>query len=336
MNIKIIDLSGYSFTGKAAFTDLLSEFKGFHVHQKDFEFDLLRIPNGIIDLSIALTDEWSPVRSSEVIRGFKQIIKAYGGRKRILDKLTTSGRHYNAVFPNFVSTSNKYIESLIDSSWVGLWPYAIDKTPLIRMCLYKILYKLGYKLIFEKEIYLSAPSKEEFIAKTKKYLTLILTSNIDPGDSTVVTNNAFEPFNPSKSMQFFDNCKSIVIDRNPIDIYLSACNYKNKDGSNGWKPTLGKNVEDFVKRFKLYRKKNNNKNSEKILRVNFEDLVLDYENTVNLILNFLDEDNSIHVFKKKLFDPEISKINVGMPIQSNRKAEVEYIRKELKQYCHIC
>lgn len=330
---KYIDLSGYSFTGKGAYNNLFAEFEGYHTHPYDFEFDIIRTQNGILDLYISLVEEWSPVRSSEAIRSFKKVIQSYGGNKTLLDRLTTNGRHYDSVFTSFSEISEDYINSLIDSSWKGQWPYAFEKIQKYQILIYKILFNLGYKKIFENDVYLAAPTDKEFMDKTKKYLNSILSSNMSLNKSTIVMNNVFEPFNPLKSMQFFDNVKSIVIDRDPRDIYLAAWNYTNQDGSKGWKATLGSNVESFVQRFKLYRNKIKNDENSNILRITFEDLVFQYEQTLDIILNFIEEDKSIHINKKKYFDPEISKKGVGMWKNTSKKMEVDYIYQHLKEYC---
>lgn len=335
MNKKIIDLSGYSFSGKGAYNNLFAEFDGCYVHPYAFEFDLFRTRNGILDLYIALIQEWSPVRSSEAIRGFKNLIKVYGGTDSFISRLTSLGRRYDQMFPGFTKTSNKYIDDLVDFSWEGLWPFAFENTTRFKVFVYKVLKYLGYKTIFEKPIFLSSPTEDEFIYKTNKYLNDILFMNISEKVSTVVTNNVFEPFNPLKSMKLLDNAKSIVIDRNPCDIYLAASLYVYPNGVKGVRATLGSNVEEFIKKFKIYRSKVSSQDDKSILRLSFEDLVLKYDITRKRIFDFIEEDESIHVAPKKYFDPEISRKGVGMwkNVQGQLKKDVEKIYLELKEYC---
>lgn len=330
-----LDLSGYSFSGKSAYNNLIAEFENFHTHAFDFEFDLLRTKDGILDLYITLIQNWSPIRSSEAIRNFKIVINAYGGNKSFYDKLTKHGRHYDYYFPDFTKYSQKYIDDLIDATWKGQWPFAFEKSLISKIFLYKIIQKLGYKNIFEEEVFLSSPSKDFFINRTKQYLEEILTSNISVGTKFIVMNNVFEPFNPNLSMQFFDNVKSIVIDRDPRDIYLSALAYDNKDGSKGWKATIGKNVDDYIQRFKAYRMHVVENEDSNILRINFEDLVLNYEETLNKLFIFLEEDKSIHKYPKKYFNPEVSKKGVGMwkNVNGQLKKDIDKIYSELKEYC---
>ena len=334
---KYIDLSGYSFTGKGAYNHLFSEFSICHVHPYNFEFDLIRTRGGILDLQDALAGNWSPVRSSECVRDFKKNIVSYGGKKTLLDRLTTNGRHYEYVFPGFNTISEKYINSLIDFKWKGQWPYALDRDSKLQMLTNKILFNLGCKDIYQKDIYLSNCTEDEFILKTKKYLNDILIRKVESSATTIVMNNAFEPFDPLKSMKFFDNVKSIVIDRDPRDIYLSALNYVNQDGSKGWKATLGGNVEEFIYRFTTYRNNIKDKDDDKqsVLRLSFEDLVLNYSCTLNRLFEFIEEDSCIHKYPKKYFNPGVSREGVGAwkNTKGRTREDVEKIYTELKDYC---
>ena len=95
--------------------------------------------------------------------------------------------------------------------------------------------------------------------------------------SIILLNNAFETTNPLMSHQFFDNAKSIVIDRDPRDIYLSAKSTGITNGVNVGETAVGGSVENFIIRFKLYRM------------------------TKDIIFDFLDVNESIHRFPKKYF-----------------------------------
>ena len=97
---------------------------------------------------------------------------------------------------------------------------------------------------------------------------------------------------------------------------------------------IGSSVEDFINRFKIYRTNNSN-DHENILKLNFEKLVLDYETSKELILSFLGEDESIHIYPKKYFDPSVSKKGVGhwKNATGTIKKEISIINAELKEYC---
>jgi hypothetical protein len=332
-SLKYIDLSGYSFSGKGAYNNLFAEFSGFHTHPYDFEFDLVRTKDGILDLYLSLVDHWSPVRSSEAIRRFRKLIQTYGGHKTFWDRLTRHGRHYDTYFAGFSEMSEIYINSLINSSWRGQWPFAHEQKTGIQVFCMKVLYNLGYQKSIDADIYLSAPEKATFLENTRAYLDQVLHSKV--ANSVVVMNNVFEPFDPALTMQFFSNAKSIVIDRDPRDIYLAALAYTNSDGSKGWKATTGKNVNDFIERFSIYRNHVKQHENSAILRISFEELVLEYEKTLQKLFDFLEVDRTVHRDKKIHFDPDVSKAGVYMwkNVDGTLKEDVEKIAEELGSLC---
>ena len=108
--MKVIDVSGIGHSGKTAVTDILREVRGFHVHDNSFEFDLLRLPDGILDLEKALCDNWSPIRSDFAIKRFKQLA------------LALEDGYSETLNSNFKILTQKYVESLIiDQLHINGW-----------------------------------------------------------------------------------------------------------------------------------------------------------------------------------------------------------------------
>ena len=333
---RVIDLSGYSFTGKSAFMDLFREFDGYYVPSFEFEFALLRAKNGILDLYHALIEDWSPVRSCEALRRFKILVDILSGDNTFLSRLTSTGYNYDSVFSgdgrSFAGISDEYINSLISEKWRGYWPYGnVSHNKLINMTK-KILGRLRLYKPLELEIYLTSPLQEEFVSKTKRYLSEVLRLQPSDNEPNLILSNAFEPFNPSKSMMFFDDAKQIVVDRDPRDIYLSAQNYS-RHNHKGFSTATGDNVGQFVEKFKINREKTDY-TCKNTLYLRFEDLILNYESTVEQILEFLGESSGIHRRKKSFFNPEDSSAGVGMWKTSTAyKDDIMFIEEQLAEYC---
>lgn len=74
--MKIVDLSGFMFSGKSAASDILREFSGVFVPNYLVEFDLLRMPGGLIDLKNAVMD-WSPVRTYGAVCRFSDLVDSF-------------------------------------------------------------------------------------------------------------------------------------------------------------------------------------------------------------------------------------------------------------------
>ena len=102
MKNKIIDVAGYGHSGKGILTDFFKEFNKVTVHDSLFEFNLLRIQGGLIDLKHNLVDNWSPIRSDSSIKRFKNVIKSLGTNSDIFQPKSlfiSTGNNYNSFLP---------------------------------------------------------------------------------------------------------------------------------------------------------------------------------------------------------------------------------------------
>jgi len=326
---KVLDLSGYMFSGKAAVHDFLSEIKGFYVPGNRNEFDLLRIKDGIADLEGALTS-WSPIRSDEAARRFLKVVKKISQNNYGIARLKNAGFEYSSRYPNILALSKDFIESITVAKWRMYWPYHLLEMNPFEIFFYKMKRKffrahnnLTYRLI----------SREYFREQVKDYLNKLLSFNVDESlYHTIVINNAFEPFDPGRFVQYFHDAKCIVVDRDPRDIYVTANQYSQgfNDKVNVYRNIAGAfDVHLFINRLKLYREQVVPFVLPKILRISFEDIVLRYKETASKIYSFLCIDPKEHISKFKYFDPEKSKKNVGIYRNFGDAQAIRLIEREL-------
>ncbi len=307
-----LDLSGYMFSGKAAVHDLIAEIDGFSTPGNRIEFDLLRVKDGIADLESALIS-WSPVRADSAARRFLNVVKKIGDGSTRLSRLTTPGFGYADRYPKLVQHSREFIDAITVAAWDMYWPYH-----LLDMSRLEILrFKIGRKLFGRHEnVHYRLISRELFYEAVKIYLHDLLSEGIDRDSfHTIVLNNAFEPFDPTRYIAYFEDAKSIIVERDPRDIFVVA--NLPSEGFNDqvelYRRIAGAfDVQIFIQRFKTYRAHTSSIASDRILRLKFEDLVLDYERTVTTIYQFLGITANAHCRKKMYFDPAISSTNVGM------------------------
>ena len=350
--MKLIDVSGFGHSGKTAVSDLLREFENVKVHDHSFEFGLLRLPDGILDLEHHLCGNWSPLRSDRAVKRFRKLCQ-----------ILSSGYHKN-LNDMFLEKSVNYLESLIDGKlFVGGWfdpiyeplPSNPTRDILKQMGLWGIartLYRLfpsKTKQVSQKsEVFLSSPV--DFIEKTRNFLEEILSRGPLEDGEVVVTNNMMEPFSPERSIKFFDNAYCVVVERDPRDVYASVVEYENsfvpafeannKKFSRQFLKNLKEdmlgtdNLDSFIIRQKLYHRNKKTEQSGRIIRLNYEDLVLNYQGTVNKLLNQLGLSPTDHLYKKKFFDPEISKQNVRIWEKFNVSHEIKKIESELPELLH--
>lgn len=348
--MKLIDISGFGHSGKTTVTNLFSEVEGTHVHYSSFEFGLLRYPDGLIDLKRNILENWTPIKSDIQIKRFINLVK----------KLNSNYSEY--LNPNFYNLSLELVANLVKYKTHIHWYddlYNNEYDSKLKLYIKKTFNELGIlsfyrkfkkqttnKIIGKKDD-VNLVENNNFSYLIKNYLESILSFK----DKIVVTNNAFEPFNPSESINFFDDSYSIIIDRDPRDIYLSSIStdslfvpdYERNNTSeslefiqNQKKDFLGSNnIDMFIWRQKQLRDSiKKDINSDRILRINYEDLIFNYEKTVTLIFKFSKINPNSHSNKFKFFDPKISKSNVNLWKKHKYNSDILLIEKELSNYLY--
>ena len=169
---------------------------------------------------------------------------------------------------------------------------------------------------------------ENFYEEAKKYINNILEAMGVDLSRPVCLDQPFEGNAPQQSFPFFDDPYAVVIDRDPRDLYLAGKYTKDPN----FKFTPKKNVDDFIIYYKNLRKNQKNDN-QRILRVNFEDLIYCYEDSIKKIEEFLNLGE--HIREKQIFDPEKSINNTQLiRLHPEDKNEINKIEKELKEFLY--
>jgi hypothetical protein len=353
--MKLIDVSGYGHSGKTAVTDILREVRGIHAHHPTFEFNLLRLADGVFDLKKSVYDDWSPIRSDFAIKRFTALCD-------VLNPIYSTELN-----PNFQDICTTYINSFIVDELYVDWYDNLYNRPrgrlkagikfILKKAHSELLVKQLLRLIKKNQrsgtgskniVYLI--DGENFIAKTRQFLEELLCLEYKQ-NSTVVTNNAFEPFNPTLGLNLFTNAYCVIVDRDPRDIYLSSRiseglfipdyekeneTYSLQYGINLKRNFLGSHdIDTFIRRQKIYRKNAvlQNRNN-RIIRVKYEHFVLNYENTLMKLLRKLHIDATDHINKFKYFNPEKSRANVRLWEKYPHISELKLIERELKEYLY--
>jgi hypothetical protein len=317
-HLRYLDLSGYAFTGKHAVIDLMREFEGYNVAHFQFEFNLLRIQGGIRDLETALSDDWSPIRSDAAVRRFRKLARRLASK----NSWTNPGSWFEAVGWNyddffkgrFTPATEAYVRGLVEATWRTEWPYPAGEIGALQLFHRKLLQLLKMPTAFDFDYTLAAP--DDFLAQTREYMAILLEAFAEPGDHTVVMHNSCEPFNPSRALRYFADGRSIIVDRDPRDVFVAQNCYVAPGSSAKPAPyrAVATTPENFCRRFRLMRHvaMRTNEAPGKVLRIKFENLILNYEETLQLILNFIGETRVKHTFPKKYFKPEVSAKNIGI------------------------
>ena len=351
LNPKFIDCSGYSLSGKSAVLELFQEFEGYFAPGREVDFELLRIAGGLRDLENAVVNRWNPVACSIALSRFSEIITKLGSSPslyNLIGQYNSYATKYDDRFHGkFTEISKKYIKDI--SNFSGTFqvntPYFF-RTKL-EYFTRRLLIKFNYKNLHRGEKLTFPVQADEFYRLTRNYLDELFDvhnqfdnpTKISPSimkykkyDSFILS-NACETSNPSASLNLFNNCKQIVVDRDPRDIFLFT-KMTDPFSGKGHIGHLGENdIDLFIKRFRAIRERSEPFNGSNRILIYFEDLILNYEESLSNILDFIEENPSIHIHKKRFFNPEKSINHVGIWKNNSFQKEVAYIEKKLPEFC---
>ncbi len=339
-----VDVSGVGNAGKSAVVDFLREFPSFHVPAHSFEFDLFRVSGGLVDLHHHLVEDWSPIRSDRAIKEYRALVRRMALSPRWYDipgKLVSSGQNYDRVFGGkFLQYNEELIEKLVAGELEAYWPYDWLRMTPLTLATNKALMKLGSTRLIRSKVYLS--NQNDLSALVTTMMNRLFSELVAPDKTHVVLNNAFEPFNPERSLNLLHHSKSILFYRDPRDVFVSGMNKgnvaaadqalqaKENDGRN--KSFLGTdNLETFVVRYRTYMNNLYRGNDPRVLRVRFEDFVVNHDEWRPRILEFLGIDGNDQK-RSSHFRPETSSQNIGIWKKFSNAETVRALSHELKDY----
>jgi hypothetical protein len=175
-------------------------------------------------------------------------------------------------------------------------------------------------------------SESEFIKEAQKYISSVLDNNIKIEDKkkNIVINNGGDILDPVKSTRYYKNPKIICVLRDPRDIF---CGMKMRQASS----TPWYDVKIFINWYKYYfgnKKFREILENKKILKVRFEDFVLNFNKECQKISRFLNLKKKINLKNnyEKVFNIKFSKTNVYKSKKFLTSREQRIIAIELKDY----
>jgi hypothetical protein len=341
---KIVDVSGYGHSGKTAISEYLKDYEDVFTFPSHVEFELFRVQGGLLDLYLSIYDSWNLIRSRVRIIEFKKLIYRIGivqNKYKLTTLWNASGHGYNQYFNyKFIDISNEFIEELITVKQRSFWPYDSLSDSKLKLVLGKIRAKFFKKLILT-EIYYT--DKNQFLKHTSNYIHRLFNEVGMPNQTHVVLNNTFEPYNPTKCIEMVENSFSIIVDRDPRDIYASMINskdvfvpsfeeYKNADELK--KRMVGfDDINQFISRYRILKNNVIDDKNPSVLRIRYEDFILNHDEVANKINKHIALDN-LKKNQSTVFNVNDSKKNVGIWKKYRNLPEIIQIEKELAEYCY--
>lgn len=341
---KIVDVSGFGHSGKTAVTDYLKSFHNVYSFPNHVEFELFRVAGGLVDLYQAIYQNWSLLRSKVRIEEFELLVNRIGpiqSKHKVSSYWQASGHGYDQYFNgNFIKISNEFLRRLVKDKHSQFWPYELLRGSEFDLFLTKVLKKIIKKEI-TSDIYYT--ERGDFLSIAAEYITKLFNEVGSCHHTHMILNNAFEPFNPQPCFDMVPNSVLIVVDRDPRDIYASMINFddvyvpdfeKYNGAENVKKSITGfDDIEYFISRYKILRDNVIEQSNDRVLRISFEEFVLNNELCSKQIRDFIELDQTDNGVSQ-VFDADKSKKNIGLWKKYANIPEIKMIEKRLGQFCY--
>ena len=332
---RIIVPTGYMGSGSSAITDLVSEFKDVRNDFKSFEYVFLHCPEGLFDLEDKLLLGNNALRSDEAIRTFESRMKKFYDMK-----FWWVGNYKEKMSPEFMNITNDFINSLINYRFNSY--YYMQEEPNAKIIL-KLLARKPFKILsrdkskfkpilrYNDGMKIALPSKEEFYKKSHDYIYKLLEI-VSKGNKNIILDQLLLPFNLYRVDNYFDdNLKVIAVERDPRDLYIIN---KYQWSNINMEVPVPKDPNDFADYYIRMRNAEKRVESNKVLKVKFEDLIYNYDKELKRIMKFLDFKKEDHIRQFNRFNPNISIKNTQLFRDPKYKEEIAIIEKKLKDYLY--
>lgn len=334
--MKFINITGYVSSGSSAVTDYLLEFNNTCTCKTEIRF--IRDSFGIVDLDTALNHNWENERASYAIWNFLDYSKKW---QRFSKHIWSPVGHSYKKFVNkdYMKITYDYIDKLTDYRTIfnhycnaynrNYFSYVLFRARLFVERRSRGKFKVASRRA--RANYFAHPSENTFLEATRDYIEQLFTPLSNNGQKLVLLDQALPPDNLNYTDRYFRDCKNIIVERDPRDIYVT--NIYDVDVASK-KRGSKESGEMFVKFFKTLHERVN-KGNDDLLIVNFEDLLCNYDETTKKIREFVGVDLKDHVEKGKYLQVSKSIKNVGIwkKYYPKYKDAIDYIYSELKEWC---
>lgn len=328
--MKIITCASYYNTGSSAITDFFSEFDNIK-SLGETEFRFLQDPDGVQALETNLIDHPHRHNSSHAIKRFIKASKFENGG--ILSK-----RYRRTFGDRYMKETMKYVEKITTLITNTHWRYdSIERGKLFYMLealVFTLTYKLGrsktislMNLMGEKGYYTDI-SREDFYRLTREYVNNLFEPLL--GDNDFLMVDQLVPATEFERYQnYADDLYLITVDRDPRDIYTLVATVPHFS-------VLPHNINDFCEWFKITRAhRKTDKENERRMVLNFEEIIYNYDECTDSLMNFVGVDKSHHVSPRTKLNPDVSIKNTKLWLKHPElKKEIACIESELSEYLY--
>lgn len=325
--MKKIACVGYHATGAGVIDDLFREFDNVAQGQYEVECRLLQDPDGISDLEYNLVENPHRLNSGFAVKRFQNYVK----RTR---------RTYKKIFGSqWEQLSDAYVQSIAKIHYRGYWHGDIWLlNPILR---YYHLFRRGLSKIAPRKLkkpsyynyfpwlytYHACMEESAFLEQTRDYMDSLCSAMNPEGKEYVLLDQLYAPGNLGRYARYMRDTKTIVVDRDPRDVYIFQRLIKEH--------TLPTDAHAFCTVYRDTRVRTSDAPAGTCLYVTFEDMIYHYEENVKKVLEFVGIPEDHHTRKRTRFNPDISVKNTKLWEKHPEYADaVKIIEKELPEFLY--
>ncbi|MDA7931169.1 sulfotransferase, partial [Akkermansiaceae bacterium] len=175
--------------------------------------------------------------------------------------------------------------------------------------------------------------------KAANYFYDIMRLGTSESAQIYCTHNGFEPFELSRYFRVLKNSRMIMVSRDPRDIYVNIVEgnkvksgFYRKIDPNHYNICAASDIQKFIQYQKKLLSFEVAFEHPKLLRIQFEEFIGNYDHVADIIRDFLGISSSNQVDKFKYFNPSESEKNVGIYKKSKFQKEIQMIESELQDF----
>lgn len=326
---KLISCASYYGSGSSAVTDLIGEYKGIK-SLTEYEFRFLHDIDGVMDLEYHLVMNPNRHNSGHALKRFWKLAQFNAGNRW--------DRRYSAFLGEaYITCTKEYVEALTDLKFPGYWFMDLyDRGKFfyyyksIEGKLANLFRVKNYSKIPGEITYCSHPTEERFLELTRKYVSGIIQA-ANPEDADYLMMDQLTPSsNVNRCLRYFDeDIRTVIVDRDPRDIFVI--------NKTVWKTTIvPTNPVDFCKWYGYTHgcAKDQTIDEKRVVKIQFEDLVYRYHETVDRIERFIGLTPETHIRPFAGMNPKRSVNNTWLFKNYEEQDEIQYIEEHLKEYLY--
>lgn len=306
--MSLVTILGNTNSGSGAIYEYLIGRKDTIDPVKKLEFRLLSDPGGINDL-YNIYNNYSLQNFNFRLNNLIEIGKTYSKKRTFFSE----GLNLS-IINNYTNYWDEYLTNIKGFKYKHRYIFDDIKKSKFKIIIKRIISRLSYRNILFKD-YWTGVTKREFEIHTHNFFKKIFLT--DYKQKLVILNQCGNFWDPIESTKLIGEPKIIMVTRNPLDQFAELKKWKHMHSP-----------KQFINWFLHLKKMESTHENidERILKLKFEDFVLDHENSKSKICKHLNIDYKI----KSDYDVMKSRKNIGKYINILTNEEIELIKTSLK------